>query len=69
MKDYKERKDFILRTTFWKCFVPMPKFVRKVHHKTEFCNSKNYMHLRVLPGNNILKTDCPIFSTMQVSRS
>ena len=29
MKDYKERNNFILRTTFWKCLVPMA----KVHHK------------------------------------
>ena len=33
MKDYKERNDFILRTTFWKWLVPMPKCVWKVHHK------------------------------------
>ena len=33
MKDYKERNNFILRTTFWKCIVPMPKCVGKVHHK------------------------------------
>ena len=24
MKDYKERNNFILRTTFWKCLLPMP---------------------------------------------
>ena len=33
VKDYKERNNFILRTTFWKCLVPMPKCVWKVHHK------------------------------------
>ena len=33
VKDYKERNSFILRTTFWKCLVPMPKCVWKVHHK------------------------------------
>ena len=33
MKDYKERKNFIIRITFWKCFVPMPKYIWKVHHK------------------------------------
>ena len=33
MKDYKERNNFILRTTFWKCLVPMPKCVWKVYHK------------------------------------
>ena len=25
MKDYKERKNFILRIIFWKCLVPIPK--------------------------------------------
>ena len=25
MKDYKERDNFILRTTFWKCLATMPK--------------------------------------------
>ena len=25
--------NFILRTTFWKCLVPMPKCIWKVHHK------------------------------------
>ena len=33
MKDYKERNNFILTTTFWKCIVPMPKCIWKVHHK------------------------------------
>ena len=33
MKDYKEGNNFILRTTFWKCLVSMPKCVWKVHHK------------------------------------
>ena len=33
VEDYKEGKNFILRTTFWKCLVPMPKCVWKVHHK------------------------------------
>ena len=33
VKDYKERKYFILRITFWKCLFSMPKCVSKVHHK------------------------------------
>ena len=33
VKDYKKRNNFILRTTFWKCLVPMPKCVWKMHHK------------------------------------
>ena len=33
VNDYKERHKFILRTTFWKCFDPMPKWVRKLHDK------------------------------------
>ena len=33
VKDYEERNNFILRTNFWKCLVPMPKCVWKVHHK------------------------------------
>ena len=39
MRDYKERSNFILRTTFWKCFVPIPKCIWKVHHK----NGKSYI--------------------------
>ena len=30
---YKERNNFILRTPFWKCHVPMQKCGWKVHHK------------------------------------
>ena len=33
MKDYKEGSNLILRTTFQKNLVPMPKCVWKVHHK------------------------------------
>ena len=33
VKDYKERNNFILGTTFSKYIVPMPKFVWKVHNK------------------------------------
>ena len=33
MKDYKERNNFILRTTFWICIVPTLKCILKVHHK------------------------------------
>ena len=33
VKDYKQRNNFILRTTFWKCLAPMPKCVWKVHQK------------------------------------
>ena len=33
MKDYKERNNFIQRTTFWKCLVPMPKCIWKEYHK------------------------------------
>ena len=40
MKDYKERNNFILRTTFWKCLVPMPKCVWKVHPITNFVMAK-----------------------------
>ena len=32
MKDYKETSNFILRTNFWKCLVPIPKCVWKVSH-------------------------------------
>ena len=32
MKDYKERHNFILRTAFWKCLVPMP--LKNVTQKT-----------------------------------
>ena len=33
VKNYKERNNFILRTNFWKCLIPMPKSIWKVHHK------------------------------------
>ena len=28
MKDYKERNNFVLKTTIWKCIAPMPKCVK-----------------------------------------
>ena len=33
MKDYNERNNFILRNTFWKCLVPMPKCIWEACHK------------------------------------
>ena len=33
VNEYKERNNFILRTTFWECLVPMSKCVWKVRHK------------------------------------
>ena len=33
VKDYKERKNFILRIAFWKCLVLMPKCFLKVYDK------------------------------------
>ena len=33
VKDYKERNNFIRRTTFWKRLFPMPKCVSQVHQK------------------------------------
>ena len=33
VNDYKERNNFFLRTTFWKCFVPLTTCVWKVLHK------------------------------------
>ena len=41
--DYKEKNNFILKTTFWKCLVPTPKCVWKVHHKIELFNGKTYI--------------------------
>ena len=35
MKRYKERKTFILQTTFWKCLVPCQNAVKKCTIKTE----------------------------------
>ena len=43
MKDYKERNSFILKTTFRKCIIPMPKCVWKGTTKTELCNRKRYI--------------------------
>ena len=43
MKDYKETNNFILRTTFWKCIVPMRKSVWKLHPKTKLYNRKSYI--------------------------
>ena len=42
MKGYIERNNFFLKTTFWKCLVPMPKCLWKVNHKIELCNRKSY---------------------------
>ena len=36
-----ERNNFILRTIFWKCLVPMP--VEKCTRKTELYNGKSYI--------------------------
>ena len=33
MRDYRERKNVILRTTFCKCIIPLPRYIWKVHHK------------------------------------
>ena len=33
LKDYKERSNFMLRITFWKCLFSMLKCIQKVHHK------------------------------------
>ena len=43
MKDYKERNNFILTTTFWKYLVPIPKAFKKCTKKTELCNGKSYI--------------------------
>ena len=38
-----EKNNFILRTTFWKCLVLIPKCVWKCTTKTEFCDEKSYI--------------------------
>ena len=43
MKDYKERNNVFLSTTFLKCLVPMPNAFQKCNAKTELCNGKNYV--------------------------
>ena len=50
IKDYKKRNNFIVKTVFWKCLVPITKFVWKVHqtlhplvYSTELCNGKSYI--------------------------
>ena len=43
VKDYKERNNFILRTNFCKCLIPMPKCVKKCTTKTELFNGKSYI--------------------------
>ena len=42
MKDYKERNNFILRTTCWTCLFPIPisNAFEKCTTKTELCNGK-----------------------------
>ena len=42
IKDYKEKSNFILRTTFWKSLVIMPKCVWKVYHKKWIIVSGSY---------------------------
>ena len=51
MKNYKERNNFVLRTTFWKCMLSMPKCVRKVHHK-------NWAFLIAKTVSKSYKIDC-----------
>ena len=43
VKDYKEVNNFILRTNFWKCLVPIPKCPKKSTIKTKLFNSKSYI--------------------------
>ena len=43
IKDYKERNNFILRTTFGKCLFPCQNACEKCPTKTEFCNGKSYI--------------------------
>ena len=43
MKDYKEKKDFILRTNFWYVSYPCQNAFEKYTAKTELCNRKNYI--------------------------
>ena len=40
-KDCKERNNFILRTTFWKSLVSMPKSFKKCTTKTKLFNGKS----------------------------
>ena len=56
VKDYKERDNFILRTTFWKWLVSMPKCVWKVHHKnwTLGCEKLNRIFLPYIQKAAIL---------------
>ena len=44
IKIYQERNNLILRTTFGKCLVPMPKWIWA--EKTELCNKKSYIKVR-----------------------
>ena len=59
VKDYKERNNFILKTTFWKCLMSMPKDTTK----TELFNGKRYirklftrfqLHVDALAQSNIV---------------
>ena len=43
IKGYKGWKSFIIRTTFWKYLVLMPKCIWKVHHKSWTMYGKNYI--------------------------
>ena len=58
VNDYKERHKFILRTTFWKCFDPMPKWVRKLHDKSWMFNGKSY--IKKLYTISWLHVDSPV---------
>ena len=42
-EDYKERGNFIARTTSWKCRVPCQNAFEKCTTKNELCNGKSYI--------------------------
>ena len=43
MKNYKDRKNFILRTTFWTRLAPCQNAFEKCATKTKLCDDKNYI--------------------------
>ena len=45
MKDYLEKNNFISRTTFWKCLLPMLKCIWKVHHKKRALKLQKLYHI------------------------
>ena len=65
MKDHKERRNSILRNTFWKCLVTKKNAFEKCTTKTELCNGKSYikkLYTQIVAANFLARSDIVMHS-------